>query len=72
MEKRRLYRNASLVKTKRGHVVNKWCGSCQYKEIQASSGGSSDVLRWCNKLQHSVEIDDICGEWKLEEKIAKI
>jgi len=59
-----------IMKTAHGHECNAWCGSCQFKEIQASNGGSS--LRWCTKLNKEVEMDDICVEWKMAEHIAKL
>ena len=68
----KLLRTPELVKTKRGHVVNKWCGSCKFKEIQASTGGSSEGKRWCTMLNKEVELDDICEEWELYEKLAAL
>ena len=61
-----------IMKTAHGHECNAWCGSCQFKEIQAYNGGSSEGLRWCTKLNKEVEIDDICEEWKMDEHIAKL
>ena len=61
-----------IMKTAHGHECNAWCGSCQFKEIQSSNGGSSDGLRWCTKLNKEVEMDDICEEWKMDEHIAKL
>ena len=71
-EKTRVLRTPEMVLTARGHVVNKWCGSCAFKEIQAVPDGKVECLRHCSKMNIYVEIDDICREWKLEEKIAKL
>lgn len=61
-----------IMKTAHGHECNAWCGSCQFKEIQASNGGSSEGLRWCTKLKKEVEMYDICEEWKMDEYLAKL
>ena len=71
-EKTRVLRTPEMVLTARGHVVNKWCGSCAFKEIQAVPDGKVEGLRHCPKKNIYVEIDDICSEWELEEKIAKL
>lgn len=64
-EETRVLRTPEMVLTARKHVVNKWCGSCAFKEIV-------DGNRHCTKMNIYVEIDDICREWELEEKIAKL
>ena len=69
-EKVRVLRTPSMVRTANGHAVNKWCGSCAHKEIQA--GSSAEGRRWCTKLAQEVDIDDICPEWELDEKLAKL
>ena len=62
----------SLVATEHGYAVNKWCGSCKNKEIQSASTGTADGERHCIKLDIIVDIDDICQEWELEEKLKKL
>lgn len=57
-------RTPSQVKTAHGHLVCKWCGSCAYKEMKDK--------RMCSKLGIEVAIDNICPEWMLEEKIARL
>lgn len=69
-EKTRVLRTPSMVRSANGHAVNKWCGSCAHKEIQA--GSSAEGRRWCTKLAQEVDIDDICPEWELDEKLAKL
>lgn len=64
-EERKLLRTPEMVRTAHGHVANKWCGSCAYKEMK--DGG-----RTCSKLSEQVEIDDICREWELDERIARL
>lgn len=71
-EKTRILRTPSLVRTKNGHVVNVWCGSCRHKEIQAVSSGGSESKRHCTKLDIFVELDDVCNEWDLDEKLAAL
>ena len=61
-----------MVLTAHGHVVNKWCGSCAFKEIQAASNGTGEGKRHCSKLDIEVEIDDVCREWDLDEKLAAL
>lgn len=68
----RMMRVPSLVRTKNGHVVNKWCGSCQHKEIQAQSRGTDDSQRHCKILDIYVEVDDVCKEWDLDDKLAAL
>ena len=62
----RMMRVPSLVLTKNGHAVNKWCGSCQHKEMEA------EAKRHCTKLDIYVEVDDICQDWELDEKLAQL
>lgn len=69
-EKVRVLRTPSMVRSANGHAVNKWCGSCSHKEIQA--GSSAEGRRWCTKLAQEVDIDDICPEFDLDEKLAKL
>lgn len=71
-EKTRVLRTPEMVLTARGHVVNKWCGSCAFKEIQAVPDGKVEGLRHCPKKNIYVEIDDICREWELDEKLEKL
>ena len=71
-ENTRMARVPSLVRTKNGHVVNKWCGSCQHKEVCAAQSGSAEAKRHCKKLDIYVELDDICKEWDLDEKLAAL
>lgn len=71
-EKTRAFRTPAMVLTEHGNVVNKWCGSCAHKEIQSASTGTVDGQRHCTKLDIIVEIDDICREWELEEKLEKL
>lgn len=54
-----------MVLSEHGHAVNKWCGSCQFKEV-------ADEHRLCKKHNIYVEIDGICNDWELEEKLSKI
>ena len=49
----RMMRVPSLVRTKNGHAVNKWCGSCQHKEVQAVSSGSGESKRFCKSWESS-------------------
>ena len=71
-EKTRVLRTPEMVLTARGHVVNKWCGSCAFKEIQAVPDGKVEGLRHCPKKNIYVEIDDICRECELDEKLEKL
>lgn len=71
-EKERIYRTPDMMRTMRGYVVNKWCGSCQYKEIGSASSGSADSQRHCTRLGIDVEIDNICREFELHEKLAAL
>ena len=67
-----MMRIPSLVRTKNGHAVNKWCGSCQHKEIQTVSSGTGESKRFREKLGIFVEMDDICVDWQLEDKLAAL
>ena len=68
----RMMRVPSLVRTKNGHVVNKWCGSCQHKEVCAVQSGSAEAKRHCKKLDIYVEVDDICVDWQFDDKLAAL
>ena len=61
-----------MVRTKNGHAVNKWCGSCRQKEIVAQSIGTGESKRHCKILDIFVDVDDVCKEWDLDEKLAAL
>lgn len=65
MAKSKFLIKRTVLKTAHGHEVNKWCGSCIFKEI-------FDGVRICTKLNHQVEIDDICLEYEMDDKIAAL
>ena len=72
MEKIIIMRTPDMMRTAHGHVVNKWCGSCRHKEIQAVSSGGSESKRLCTRLGVYVELDDICNEYDIDEKLAAL
>ena len=60
----------SLVATEHGYAVNKWCGSCKFKEILAHNG--AEGIRWCGVVGHEIDVDDICPEYQMNEAIARL